>query len=203
MRRLAVLCAAAVAFAAYAQVLYKWTDEQGRTQYSDRAPKGFAGKVERIEPPERVDVVAPPAAASPAPVPPPARPAAPPEARKAVEPVDIGKRRRETRERLEAAVAAAESRLEEAKAKQAAGEPLQDDERQTIQQMAGKRGSLPAAKRSNCRSVTGADGKAAVMCPAVIPNEAYYDRMRGLEEAVKQAEIQLDLAKDAYRRGVD
>jgi len=41
------------------------------------------------------------------------------------------------------------------------------------------------------------------MCPAVIPNEAYYERQRGLEEAVRQAEADLDRAKEAYRRGVD
>lgn len=200
MRRLSFALLLGLAIAAQAQVLYKWTDAEGRIHYGDRVPKGFTGKVERLEPPEPAD------APTPRPEPPaavPAKPAPAPEVRKTDAPVDIGKRRRETRERLRAAIVAAEERLEQAKAQLGSGEPTRDDERQVIQQMAGKPNSLPAAKRSNCRTVTTPEGKQAVMCPAVIPNEQYYDRIRGLEEAVKQAEHELDRAKEAYRRGVD
>ena len=202
MRRLALAALLACAWgASQAQVLFKWTDAEGRVHYGDRVPKGFKGAVERIEPPEPVDPPPPAAVAPPRALPPKAAP--PAEGAKAAPPVDIAKRRRETRERLRADVVAAEERLEAAKAQLAAGGATQDDERQVIQQMAGKAGSLPAAKRSNCRQVVGADGKAATMCPAVIPNEAYYDRIRGLEENVKVAERELDRAKEAYRRGVD
>ena len=42
-----------------------------------------------------------------------------------------------------------------------------------------------------------------MQCPALVPSEAYYDRVRELEEAVKRAEAELDDAERAYRRGVD
>ena len=46
----------AIAFAACgdaaAQALYKWVDNDGKTQYSDRPPKNYAGVVTRIEPDE-------------------------------------------------------------------------------------------------------------------------------------------------------
>ena len=179
------------------QVLYKWTDAQGQIHYGDRVPKGFTGKVERLEPPEPVDAPKPQAAP-----PAPSKPLVPAEARK--EPTaDIGTRRRQTRERLQAEMDLAESRLEQARAQRTAGDGTLDDERQTIQQMAGRPGSLPASGRSNCRVVVGGDGRKALMCPAVIPNQSYYDRIRGLDEAIKQAERDLDRAKEAYRRGVD
>ena len=199
MRGLALVALLFLAPAAQAQVLFKWTDAQGQTHYGDRVPKGFAGKVERIEPPEPVDPPVPRAA--PADAPPKAVPR--PEVKKAEPVVDIGKRRRETRERLRADVESAEARLEQAKALREAGDGTRDDERQVIQQAANRPGALPAAGRSNCRVMVGADGKSALMCPAVIPNEAYYDRIKGLDEAVKQAERDLDRAKEAYRRGVD
>jgi type IV secretory pathway VirB10-like protein len=199
MRRSALAALLACALCAQAQVLFKWIDAEGKTHYGDRVPKGFAGKVERIEPPEPAQPAAVPTpAAAPKPLPAASEPskAAPP-------PVDYAKRRRETRERLRADIVAAEERLEQAKARLSGGEATNDDERQVIQQIANRPGSLPAAGRSNCRKGVGADGKAVVMCPAVIPNEAYYERIKGLEEAVKAAEADLDRAKEAYRRGVD
>jgi hypothetical protein len=49
-----------------------------------------------------------------------------------------------------------------------------------------------------------ANGKlAGFNCPAIVPNEEYYERMRGLDEALKKAEEELDAAQTAYRRGVD
>jgi outer membrane protein TolC len=41
------------------------------------------------------------------------------------------------------------------------------------------------------------------MCPAMVPGEGYYDRIRVLEEAVASAEQALELAERAYRQGVD
>lgn len=200
MRGLAAAALLLAATLAQAQVLFKWTDAQGQTHYGDRVPKGFTGKVERLEPPEPVDAPVPrPAPADVAPKAPVPRP----EAKKAEPPVDIGKRRRETRERLQADVERAEARLEQAKAMREAGDGTRDDERQVIQQAANRPGALPAAGRSNCRAMVGGDGKPVLMCPAVIPNEAYYERIKGLDEAVKEAERDLDRAKEAYRRGVD
>ena len=41
---LALLLAAAAIVPAGAQPLYKWVDDNGKTQYSDRPPKGFKGQ---------------------------------------------------------------------------------------------------------------------------------------------------------------
>lgn len=187
-----------------AQVLYKWTDAQGKIHYGDRVPKGFAGKVERLEPepppPSQPAPAAAPAQAPLAPAPPAARPAAPAAGDSMME---AAARRRATRERLQAAVDAAKERLAEAQAALRTGEAPSEDERQVIQQVAGAPGSLPASGRSNCRKATDAKGKAVTLCPALIPNARYYDRMQGLEDAVKAAQLELDRAREAYRRGVD
>ena len=207
MRRLVVVLLVAGAFDASAQAFYKWTDEQGKAHYGDRPPKGFTGKVERVE----VDT-APASAPNPALAPASPAPSAPRVPAKDAKPwpdakpdgyIDINARRKANRERLRGEIDAAEARLVQARARLQEGGATQDHERQVIQQMAGRPGSLPASGRSNCRTVKGADGKPATMCPAVIPNEAYYERQRGLEEAVRQAEADLDRAKEAYRRGVD
>lgn len=183
----------AVAAAAPAQTLYKWTDAQGKVQYSDRPPKNFTGEVTRI-----------PIDAAPAPAP--AKPAAPAvkEAAPAVDkPVDdIAARRRALRERLGADVARAREKLEAARAAlENAGGP-EVDERQVVQQRFAK-GTRPAQARSNCREVAGADGRKSLMCPALVPGEGYYERIRLLEEALKRAEEELEAAERAYRRGVD
>ena len=76
------------------QVLYKWVDEQGKTQYSDRLPKGFKGEVTRIET-EVEKATLPPA------IPPAQAPAAAPVTGKAAAADDIAAKRRTTRARLE------------------------------------------------------------------------------------------------------
>jgi pyruvate/2-oxoglutarate dehydrogenase complex dihydrolipoamide acyltransferase (E2) component len=196
---LAVLVLAA--FAAQAQPLYKWTDAEGKVHYGDRIPKGFKGPVERVDteaPAGAVPPSAPVAPTAPAAAPAPKPPAAKPESM-----METAGRRRATRERLQAAVDAARERLAEAEAALKAGEAPGDEERQVIQQVAGAPGSLPASGRSNCRKTTNAQGKEVTMCPALIPNPQYYDRIKGLEDAVKAAQLELDRAREAYRRGVD
>ena len=37
----------------------------------------------------------------------------------------------------------------------------------------------------------------------IVPSEAYWDRIKALDDAVKNAEADLDAAKEAYVRGVD
>ena len=204
---LAVACGEAAA-----QVLYKWVDKDGKTQYSDRPPKDFTGVVTRMEPDEQ-----------PAPVPAWKAPV-PRASAKAEEPAaapDYAAQRREMRRKLEAAVAAARLKLESARAAlEAAGSP-QDDERQVIQQKVDKDHPAPGAgsastggmqgsggmhggvARSNCKTVKGNDGKTVTTCPTMVPNDAFYDRIKGLEDAVKAAEEELAAAEQAYRRGVD
>jgi uncharacterized protein DUF4124 len=208
-----VALAALVAFptAALSQVFYKWTDAQGKVQYGDRPPKNFSGEIVRID----VDptIHATPPALTPRP---------PPAAVKgAAAPPDLAAKRRELRERLAADLARARAKLEVAKAALAADSAPQDDERMVIQQrldreqpapgggssstggMHGSGGMHGAAARSNCRTVTGSDGKQVVICPTAMPNESYHERQRKLEEAVRVAEEELAAAEQAYRRGVD
>jgi Domain of unknown function (DUF4124) len=184
-----LLCASGMAAAQ--QTLYKWIDKDGKTQYGDHVPKGFTGPVTRIEididtTPRAPDKTEPPAKALPVEE---SKPAA----------VDIAKQRRELRVKLAAQVAIARDRLDAAKAALEQGGDPQDSERQVIQQ----RFAQAQPGRSNCRAVTGADGKKGAMCPALIPSDAYYERQKQLEDAVKEAQAALSAAEEAYRRGVD
>ena len=65
----------------------------------------------------------------------------------------------------------------------------------------GMMGMYP--NRSNCTVSRGANGKPVTVCPTIIPNQAYQERLASLEDAVRKAEDDLDAAQTAYRRGVD
>lgn len=221
MRAIALLAmACAVAFAAHAQVLYKWVDAQGRTQYSDAPPKGFKGEVTRIE-------VEPPRKAAPIPPPPvvPVPAAKGSSDEKAEAPQDLAARRKALREKLQANLDAARLKLELAQKALDEGRDPQPEERQAIQQRVnttGNTGAVPGlrnpdatqnrpvgggmhglASRSNCRTAKGADGRDVTICPTSILKEEYFDRVAQLEEAVRKAEEEVAAAESAYRRGVD
>lgn len=219
MHRVRVALVAAAFFtalAAHAQVLYKWTDADGKTQYSDQPPKKFTGVVTRIEP----DIPATPSPAAP-------KAAAAREDKPAEDTiVDLAARRRETRETLRANVERARTRVEEAKnaLKEAQDVPGNDD-RQIIQQRVSGRGNTgtpqnvpnpdtPQARasgggmhgmtaRANCRDGRGADGRVQAVCPTSMLRPEYFERLERLEEAVKKAEEALALAQEIYRRNVD
>lgn len=193
------------------QVFYKWTDKDGKVQYGDQPPKNFSGEVIRIEvdPTAHVTALPPPPRAAPDA----AKSAAPP-------PPDVATKRRELRNKLEGDLARAREKLELAKAALADVSMPHDDERQVIQQrvdkgrpsgpgsastggMLGLGAMLGAAPRSNCQTVSGADGRQVVICPTMVPNEAYHERRKKLEEAVQRAEEEVAAAETAYRRGVD
>jgi hypothetical protein len=214
--RAALVFAALLAWLApvSAQVLYKWVDKDGKTQYSDQPPKNFSGPVTRIEPDEKA---APGAAAPKADVSNAQREKANDDTRAIIE---MAEKKRADRDKLEARVTAARARLADAKAKLENVTPG-DDERQTIQQRMDQGVPLPGpnssttggmfgmgamngtAARGNCTTTKNAAGNVVVMCPTAVPNEAYYDRVKQLEDAVKSAEDELDAAETAYRRGVD
>lgn len=194
-----------------AQVLYKWVDADGKTQYSDKAPmKNFTGPVTRIEPDEQP-------AAAPVYRAPRASPKA--EEEQPAQP-DLAAARRERRRKLAENVAQARAKLGAAKAAVEGAVPG-DDERQVIQQrvekgrpapgagsastggMLGSGGMHGGAARSNCKTVKGNDGKTITTCPTMVPSDAFYARVKGLEDAVKAAEEELAAAEQAYRRGVD
>jgi hypothetical protein len=191
-----------------AQVLYKWVDADGKTQYSDKPPKNFTGTVTRMEPDEQP--AAAPAYRAPARIP---DEAATPQR-------DMAATRRELRRKLGENVALARANLESAKAALEGAVP-QDDERQVIQQrvekdrpvpgagsastggMFGSGGMMGGPQRSNCKTVKDASGRTVTTCPTSVPNDAYYERAKKLEEAVKAAEEALEAAEQAYRRGAD
>jgi hypothetical protein len=208
VRRALAIAALVLAVApAWAQVLYKWTDKDGKVQYADKPPLRFEGAVTRIE----IDVKPDPDPA----------PAAQPRSPQGAAASDIGARRRAVRTELAAAVARSRDRLEAAKAELAAvGAPL-ESERQVVQQrvdlsrpapgdgsqstggMLGMGGMLGGAERSNCRVEAAADGRKVATCPIFVPGDAYYERVQKLEEAVRRAQEDVDAAEAAYRRGVD
>jgi hypothetical protein len=200
--------------AAFCQVLYKWVDKDGKTQYSDQPPKNFSGTVTRIEPDEKATVAAPPASPS-------------PEALKAEKAnddvraiIEMAAKKRAEREKLEARVQAARTRLELAKAERDNASPT-DTERQVIQQRVDVQNPQPGPgsssnggmfgmgtvsgpqTRSNCSTSKNAAGNVVVMCPTAVPSDAYYDRIKQLDDAVAAAEEELAAAETAYRRGVD
>lgn len=175
---------------AAARDLYKWTDKDGKVQYSDQPPKGFSGPVTRIEIDTNTNVR--PLGVLPRELAETADDAAP-------QPPDILKKRRELRAQLEDRLRRARERLEAAKAALADGGTPKDDEHQVVQQ----RFANTQAGRSNCRQAKTADGKSYFICPALVPNDGYYERIGGLEMAVKQAEEAVDAAEQDYRRGVD
>lgn len=197
-RKASLAIAACVAFACgatAAQTFYKWTDAQGKVQYSDVPPKNYKGEVTRIE--IEADKTPPPAR------PPEPRPV--PAETRAVEgkpPEDIGARRRATREQLEARLERAREKVEVAKKALEESEGPNEDERQVIQQRAAPGGQHGMTGRSNCRVETNGQVK-WLMCPTTVPNQDYFDRIARLEENLRKAEEELAAAQLAWRRGVD
>ncbi len=171
------------------QTLYKWTDRDGKVQYSDKPPIGFAGEVERIEVDPTANTTVIPA---------PREPAAAPKAA----PGDVAAKRRIVREQLQAAVERARAKLELARASLAVAGGPDDDERRVLQQRFDTQVAGTASARGNCRPIQQGD-RTVFMCPTLVPNESYYERIGKLEDAVKEAEAEAAAAEDAYRRGVD
>ena len=194
-----VLAAALGAAPLAAQVLYKWVDDQGKTQYSDKPPKNFRGELTRIE--TEVDKTTLPP--SPPPVPP-AAPAGGAATKAAPAPAteDIGAKRWATRVRLEERLAKAREKVDSAKKALAQSEAPEVDERQVVQQRAATGGMHGMAPRSNCRWESAGNQK-WLMCPTAVPSTEYHDRVARLEADLRKAEEELAAAEQAWRRGVD
>lgn len=188
-----VLVAACTATAAQ-QALYKWTDEGGTTHFSDRPPRNFKGKVVRID-----TSAAPPPVATPAN----AQDAKPQGA--AELPSDYLAKRRAQRNALEASRARARANLEEAKKALADGSEPLPEELQVIGHRADNQGGRdgPSVARSNCRQVTGADGKPATLCAGMVRGQEFEERIARLQESLRKAEDELSAAQADYARGVD
>jgi hypothetical protein len=187
---LACLALAALAWSATdagAITFYKWTDKSGQTHYADAPPKGVDATRVDVDP--GAHSVAPPASAK--------RSAEERTTLPAAQPDDYLKQRRETRDRLEANLAAARERLDLARAALAEGAEPQEDEWQVT--ASRQMGSGPQVPRSNCRTVAGG----GVVCPGRVPSEGYYQRLDRLQQDVQAAELAVEEAERAYRRGVD
>lgn len=181
---------------AAAQTFYKWVDKDGKVHYSDKPPAGFKGEVTRME----TDLAPTPAKAPP---PKPAKVEGDDDEKK---PPDLNTRRRMERERLAARLAAARAKLEQAQKALADGDDPQEGEKQIVQQRHARDERRPErtpAPRQNCMSQKASDGRPIWNCPTPIPGEAYFTRHKALEDAVRQAELEVEEAERAYRRGVD
>lgn len=214
----AVLALACVCGTAHAAELYRWTDADGRVVYGDKPPKD-AANVTRVD----VDTGTSTLPTRPAP-----SPAAPAASAASPQAPDLLTQRRATRARLEAAVAQARERLDLARKNLAEASDMAPDEQQSVVEKVADLppreaaraapstgvdpGHMPvvgggmygmSANRQNCSKVVGPSGKGGIICPTIIPNQAYRERIAMLEDAVKKAEADLDAALEAYRRGVD
>ncbi len=191
MRALLVALSLFFALPASAQVLYKLIDREGRVTYTDKEPKGFDGKVVRIEPPDTASNVVPGAR--------------PPEAVKAppagAEGMAEGRRR--TRDELEKKLRAAQDRAEAARKAMADDSEPRPDEMQVVQRRYPPLASGQSPPRPNCFPSVDPNGAASLICPQQVPQEGYYERRRKLEEDLRAAEEELAAAERAYRRGTD
>jgi hypothetical protein len=187
----AALVASVVALAE-TKTFYRWTDAQGRIQYSDKPPTGFKGELTTFEVEFDGTKAKGPAV--------PRAPIVPADVMRDVvpPPIDVAKGKRDQRAKLEESLRKAQDKVAAAKTALESGGDIKEDERQVVQRTYAK----AQPDKSNCRATN--DGKkGAVMCPSIVPGEPYYDRQRGLEEALRKAEEELAEAEAAYRRGMN
>lgn len=181
--------AAALALPASAQVLYKLIDRQGRVTYSDNEPKNFDGTVIRLEPDTTSNIM--PSAKS-------------GEGAPRVGPASgMAENRRQIREDLEKKLRTAQARVEAARKAVAEGDKPLPEEMQSIQHRYPPLRSGQAPPNPNCFAASDPNGVASLNCPTRVPNDAYYERQKKLEEDLKLAEEELALAEREYRRGTD
>lgn len=182
--------AAILAAPAAAQVLYKLVDRQGRVTYSDKAPKNFDGTVTVLTPDTESNLL------------PSGRPAE--AARPPAQAPGVAEGRRATREALEKRLRAAQARVEAARKALSEGGDPQQDEMQTIQHRKPPLAAGQSPPNRNCFTTKNPRTGAEVLnCSTRVPNDAYYDRQKKLEEELKAAEEELAEAERAYRRGTD
>jgi Domain of unknown function (DUF4124) len=199
MTRLAAFAMAAFLAAASvpadARVIYKLVDRKGQVTYVDQRPKAFDGEITEI-------VLDAPATAA-APTPPRAKPAASEVPAKGA--TDINSQRRDARDKLQAALDRARAKLEAAKKALADGGEPQEDELQVIIQRSDASKAAPdaAGPRGNCTRVPTDNGGSLWSCPVMTPGEKFRDRQKALEDAVRDAEAEVDAAEKAFRRGTD
>ncbi len=191
MRALLLAFALGAALPVPAQVLYKLIAPDGRVTYTDKEPKNFEGRVVRIDPDTESNMLPSGKAGEKA-----TRPS--PEAAEG-----LAATRRKAREELEKKLRAAEARVEAARKAKADGEEIQPEEMQTIQRRYPPLAPGQSPPRPNCFASTDPNGNASLVCPQVVPQEAYFERRKKLDEDLRLAEEELAAAERAYRRGTD
>ena len=189
MRALLVALVALLAAPAFAQVLFKLVDRQGRVLYADKVPKDFDGTVTRLESEPASNVL------------PSSRPGESPP--RASPPAGIGEDRRRAREDLGKKLRDAQDRAEAARKAKAEGSDPLPDELQTIQHRHPPLRSGQQPPNPNCFVAKDASGAASLNCPSRVPHDAYYERQKKLDEELRTAEEELENAERAYRRGTD
>jgi hypothetical protein len=192
-----MLAAASLGEAIATEVIYRYTDAQGRVTFSETPPGPDETRtVVRVPITARTNVVG----STPAP---------------ATLATDATSRRiaAQLRERdamldrLQADIDAAKAKLKEAEAALAAGGEFGEDERQwTISYpdpgvKPDKNGRVPGRNgKVMCQIRPGPDGQNRAFCPPIpVPNEAYYARQAGLQARVAEAQQGLRNAETAYR----
>jgi hypothetical protein len=191
LRKLLLVLALAAAPAFAQQVLYKLIAPDGSVTYTDKVPKNYNGKVIRLESDTDPNVM------------PAARSAEKSPAAAIIEGKGLADTRRKTRETLEKQLRAAQEKVEAARKARDSGAEPRSDELQTVQRRYAPLASGQAPPRPNCFNSVDPNGVASLVCPQAVPQEAYYERRRKLDEDLRLAEEELAAAEQAYRRGTD
>lgn len=219
---LAIACACG---AAHAAELYRWTDANGRVVYGDKPPKG-APNVMRVD----VDTTETTIPSRRAPAAPAADAAQAPQAPDILTQRRATRARLEAnvaqaRQRLDLArknLAEAtdmtpdeqQSIIENVPTDSLTPDPnakppqgVNPNSANTVEtaNLTPARGGMfgMSSNRQNCTVTITKEKNKVLVCPTIVPNQAYRERIAMLEDAVKKAEADLDAALDAYRRGVD
>ena len=192
------LLLALIVVQASAQVLYKYTDANGKVTYSDRAPKA-GEKAERITADTTTNVISSPAGA---------RAIAPGGGKEGSADVNVRvKERAALRDTLQGKVDVARAALETAKLALEEGKTPREGEQRVIVKPAtvktkdGTIVTVPTVANPVSSTSLGSLTPTPAGQNAVTRTDAYSERIERLEAAVKSAEEQLELAQTNYRRG--
>lgn len=196
-------CLAIGSVLAETKTLFKWVDEKGRTQYGDTPPDGFKGEVTRVQIDMNANTSVPPVRKDNAPQINPGGPISAPV------PTDYLSQRRARVAKLEANVKAARERLEAARAALEKG--LGDDEYMTVRgagadNVRSRTTGSPVVNadnsdnKQNCREARDGRGRGTFVCPRRAPNPEGQAKAQALEDAVKQAEQDLEEAEAQLAR---
>jgi hypothetical protein len=111
--------------------------------------------------------------------------------------------RRQSREEFDRKLRAAQARVEAARKAKEDGASPKPEEMQAIQRRYPPLAQGQAPPRPNCFPSVDPNGVASLICPLMVPQDAYFERLAKLDAELKSAEEELHAAEQAYRRGTD